>query len=126
MSNGGCPVKGDFPIGGCQSKNFEVGIDYQGSDLVKSKETKGYWNMSETSDESCCKLCKQTEGCKYWTHGKHTPSGKWVCWVKSAPTGYEVQGSSSKYGARTSGTLVQSNDGSFKKAANSGIKKSRL
>ena len=37
MSDGGCAVKGDFPVGACQSTNIEQGVDYQGSDLVKGK-----------------------------------------------------------------------------------------
>lgn len=36
-SKGMCATKSDFPVGACQSKNFEPGIDYQGSDLVKAE-----------------------------------------------------------------------------------------
>jgi len=128
--DGTCPKKEDLPLGGCQSYNFEPGIDYQGSDLLKAMATKGYWSYKKTTSEQCCRLCKKTQGCKYWTHGKHKPSGKWTCWVKGHPGSYEVQGEGdsgqAKYGARTSGTLVQNADGSFKKAGTSGIKRKRL
>ena len=125
--DGTCPKKEDLPLGACQSYNFEPGIDYQGSDLVKAMQTKGDWSYHHTTDEHCCHLCKKTPGCKYWTHGLHKPSGKWTCWLKSSPHGYQVQGEGdsgqSKYGARTSGSLVQNADGSFKKAATSGLPK---
>ena len=34
-------IKADYPVGACQSENFEFGVDYQGSDIVAARTTKG-------------------------------------------------------------------------------------
>ena len=67
MSDGGCPVKGDFPVGACQSANIEQSIDYQGSDLVKG-------GVQANSATACCAACKKQEGCRYWTFGQRNGS----------------------------------------------------
>jgi hypothetical protein len=79
------------------TSTFLRGQDYHGHDIKVVQDLK---NAAQ-----CCRKCKETKGCKYWTFGSAQPR-KGYCWLKSSSRGHERQAN------RDSGHVCQTSSSS--------------